>query len=65
MVAVSAAVVAMAAVAGWDPAALLGRSKAKEAVVRVDQSGYVTGEVKVAAVMGDEEALAGAGFVVP
>ncbi|WP_240528348.1 glycoside hydrolase family 9 protein [Streptomyces amritsarensis] len=52
----------MAAVVGWDPSIFLRGSETRETLVRVDQAGYAVGQSKVAAVMGEEEALAGAGF---
>ncbi|MFF4370848.1 cellulase N-terminal Ig-like domain-containing protein [Streptomyces sp. NPDC001594] len=54
----------MAAVVGCDPIAWTGGPQAGEAVVRVDQAGYVADGVKTAVLMGPGDALAGAGFAV-
>ncbi|MCF3178671.1 glycoside hydrolase family 9 protein [Streptomyces polychromogenes] len=63
--ALSAVVVcAAAAVVGWDPMHLRAPDGRGEAVVRVDQAGYVAGGPKAAVVMGPADALAGAGYAV-
>ncbi|MFF8805608.1 glycoside hydrolase family 9 protein [Streptomyces omiyaensis] len=60
----AAAVLAVIAVVGCDPTALTERSGASEAVVRVDQAGYIAGAAKVAVVMGPDDAFADVGFTV-
>ncbi|WP_244190469.1 glycoside hydrolase family 9 protein [Streptomyces caeruleatus] len=60
----AAAVLAVAAVVGWDPTGLTEGPGASEAVVRVDQVGYAAGAAKIAVVTGPDDALADAGFAV-
>ncbi|RST18323.1 hydrolase [Streptomyces sp. WAC05374] len=65
MAALSAtAVLAVAAVVNWDVTALTRGPGVSEAVVRVDQAGYLTDAPKSAVVMGPGDALADAGFEV-
>ncbi|GAA4930212.1 glycoside hydrolase family 9 protein [Streptomyces coeruleoprunus] len=60
----AAAVLAVAAVVGGGLTALTEEPGANEAVVRVDQAGYVAGAPKHAMVMGSGDALPDAGFAV-
>ncbi|MFD7978325.1 glycoside hydrolase family 9 protein [Streptomyces sp. NPDC059071] len=60
----AAALIGMAAVLGWDPTGLTEGPGTGEAVVRVDQAGYVAGRPKTAVVMGSRDALTDAGFEV-
>ncbi|MEV6580488.1 glycoside hydrolase family 9 protein [Streptomyces sp. NPDC051582] len=55
---------AVAAVVGCNPLGPTGGPQASDALVRVDQAGYVADGTKTAVVMGPRDALAGAGFAV-
>lgn len=59
-----AAALAMATVVGCGPTAAPDAHGASEVTVRVNQAGYVAAESKAAFVMGADDALARAGFVV-